>query len=137
MSDDLNYEGMLFDITKVMAKYMNAMKKNDNILNQLPLVKNLREQIAHYEKNYENEIKNLRKKVEKLEKTQRTQSYLCRTRSRKVYNILKEPQNISWAPKCKNRKSFDGDVLVHNCLSKSSLTSYEEAKKFASTMSEE
>ena len=31
MSDNLNYEGMLFDITKVMAKYMNAMKKNDTI----------------------------------------------------------------------------------------------------------
>ena len=39
MSDDLNYEGMLFDITKVMAKYMNAMKKNDNISEPTPISK--------------------------------------------------------------------------------------------------
>ena len=90
MNSELNYEKMIFDITKVMAKYMNLMKKNEDILNELPLVKDLRAQISQYENTKKgDEMKILRKKIESLEKKQKIQACSCRKRSQTIYKILK------------------------------------------------
>ena len=70
------------NVKREVAKYIDVYnKKNVDILNQFPLVKSLRCQIAKYENDYVAGLKTLQEKFEMLEKKQKSQAHLCKSRA--------------------------------------------------------
>jgi len=123
------------NVKKEVAKYIHMCnRKNEVVLNQLPLVKSLRKQLAKYQNNYVDEMETLRKRIVILEAKQKEQVCLCTARADKTMSggeIVYS--NLQWAPRCNVRKTFacDGD---HNNPEQLSWPSYEDAKKCASEM---
>ena len=138
MSSDQYLDKMVCNLSNnvktEVAKYINIVnKKNENILNQLPLVISLREQLAKYKNNNYEDLKILQEKVAILEKKQRTQGYLCKARSLKL-NIDPNCSQTNWAPKCMDRKYYTKKKPTKRYFPTEHWASYEEAKTFASKM---
>jgi len=120
------------NVKKEVAKYIHMCnKKNDDALNQLPLVKSLRRQLAKYQHNYGDEIETLRNRVVILEAKHKAQAFLCNSRAGGERGG--GGCNLQWAPRCSMRKTFarEDDQGVRG---EESLLSYEDAKKRVSEM---
>jgi len=120
------------NVKKEVAKYIHMCnKKNDDALNQLPLVKSLRRQLAKYQHNYGDEIETLRNRVVILEAKHKAQAFLCNSRAGGERGG--GDCNLQWAPRCSTRKTFARED-DQGARGEESLLSYEDAKKRVSEM---
>ena len=115
------------NVRNEVAKYINMCnKKTDDALNQLPLVKSLRRQLAKYQHNYGDEIETLRNRVVILEAKHKAQAFLCNSRAGGERGG--GDCNLQWAPRCSMRKTFARED-DQGARGEESLLSYEDAKK--------